>query len=235
MIPIKDDNPRIKFPIITILLIISNFIVFILFISKPESGQLQFINQYALFPFQVKNFISSSEVKLSGNFWLDFITAMFMHGSWYHLIGNCWFLWIFGDNVEGVMGHISYLIFYLIFGIFASLVHVFITSTPNIPIIGASGAIAGVMGAYLILFPRARILTLVPFIFVWFIHIPAFILLILWFVGQFLSGLTDLDNVKNTAGIAFWAHIGGFIIGVVGGIIFREKKGRLYRRRNIEY
>lgn len=236
MIPIKDNNPRVKIPIITVLLIITNFIVFILFVLEAQSKQMQLINQYALFPVQVKSFIFGSGINLNNNFWMDFITCMFMHGSWMHLIFNCWFLWIFGDNVEGVLGHIGYLLFYLIFGIFASLVHIIITNTPNIPIIGASGAIAGVMGAYLILFPRAKVLTLTPFIFVWLIHIPAFILLIIWFIGQFLSGMSALDIKGNAGGgIAFWAHIGGFVIGVVCGILFRDKKERIYRRKNIVY
>ena len=233
MIPLKDNNPRIKFPFVTLLIITCNVIIFILFYFEPKSAQEQILNQYALFPSQVKSLFFSSNFNINSNVWPDFITYMFMHGSWLHLIGNCWFLWIFGDNVEGVMGHIGYLIFYLIFGIFACFIHVAITTTPNIPIIGASGAIAGVMGAYLILFPKANILTFVPFFFIWLLPIPAFIFLILWFAGQFLSGITDLANAGKAANnIAFWAHIGGFVIGIVGGILFREKKDRLYRYRS---
>lgn len=228
MIPLKDNNPRIKFPFITLLIITCNVIAFIFFVSKPEAIQMQIINQYALFPSHVKTLLFTNN--LNYNILSNFITYMFMHGSWLHLIGNCWFLWIFGDNVEGVMGHISYLFFYLIFGIFACFVHIAITSTPNVPIIGASGAIAGVMGAYLILFPKANILTFVPLFFIWLLPIPAFIFLILWFAGQFLSGLSDLANTGKAAShIAFWAHIGGFLIGIIGGIIYRNKKERLYR------
>ncbi len=236
MIPLKDNNPRIKFPIITLLLIAVNVIIFILFFFETDAAQKQIINQYALFPSQVKTFLSSSINNYNNAFWSDFITYMFMHGSWMHLIGNCWFLWIFGDNVEGVMGHIKYLIFYLIFGIFACFVHIAITGTPNIPIIGASGAVAGVMGAYLILFPKAKILTFVPLFLLWLIPLPAFVLLLFWFIGQFISGLSDLANTgKSTSNIAFWAHIGGFVIGMVGGIIFKGKKERLYGNKYYNY
>ena len=233
MIPLKDNNPRIKFPFITLLLIICNIIVFAIFYFESKSVQSSIIRQYALFPSQVKGLLFSSSINFNKNVLTDFITYMFMHGSWLHLIGNCWFLWIFGDNVEGVMGHIGYLFFYLLFGIFACFIHVAITTTPNIPIIGASGAVAGVMGAYLILFPRATIITFVPFFLIWLLPIPAFILLILWFVGQFLSGIIDLTNTDEAASnIAFWAHIGGFIIGIIGGILYRGKKERLYRYRS---
>jgi membrane associated rhomboid family serine protease len=207
--------------------------VFILFYFESKSSQANIINQYALFPSQVKNILFSSNIILNKNVLMDFITYMFMHGSWLHLIGNCWFLWIFGDNVEGVMGHIGYLFFYLLFGVFACFIHIAITTTPNVPIIGASGAVAGVMGAYLILFPRATIITFVPFFLIWLLPIPAFVLLILWFIGQFLNGIINLTNSgKATSNIAFWAHIGGFIIGIIGGILYRGKKDRLYRYRS---
>ena len=230
MIPIKDLNPRVKFPFITILLILSNVFIYVFFLLKKGTAD-QVIANYALYPVQFRNLLISMRLPDNYNFLMDLVTYMFLHGSWMHLIGNCWFLWIFGDNVEGVMGHFRYLIFYLISGVFACFVHIAITSTPEMPIIGASGAIAGVMGAYLILFPRSKILTFVPLIFIWFIPIPAFIFLILWFVGQLLSGVTTLFSSEGMSNIAFWAHIGGFLVGIIGGINNRKRKEIVYRKK----
>ena len=231
MIPLRDENPRIKFPLITILLIISNVLVFVIFMLRPETRN-QFILNYALFPSQVHNLGIGIEESIGYNFLPHFFTYMFMHASWMHLIGNCWFLWIFGDNVEGVMGSIGFLIFYFICGILSALVHIVTTFSPNIPIIGASGAVAGVMGAYLILFPKAKIYTFVPFLFIWVIPIPAFIFLIMWFGMQLLNGLTNLITPgKGISNIAFWAHIGGFVIGIVGGILYKKRMIKLYRNR----
>ena len=231
MIPLKDENPRIKFPIITILLIISNILVFVFFMLRPESKN-QFILNYALFPSEIRNLGVGVENTIGYNLFLDFFTYMFMHASWMHLIGNCWFLWIFGDNVEGVMGRVQFLIFYLICGILSAIVHIITTFTPNIPIIGASGAVAGVMGAYLIFFPKARIYTFVPFLFIWVIPLPAFIFLIMWFGIQLLNALTNLIGPgKGVANIAFWAHVGGFVIGTIGGILYKKRMIKLYKNR----
>ncbi len=232
MIPLKDTNPGVSFPIITLILICINVSVFV-FLMIPAQNINQFILSYALYPSNIRKIYSTGFSALTLHDLIRFITHMFMHGSWMHLIGNCWFLWIFGNNVEGVMGKIRYLFFYLLFGISASLVHVYVTNSPNIPTIGASGAIAGVMGAYLILFPKARILTFVPLLFIWIIKIPAFIFLIIWFGFQLLNGLTDLVNMgKDLNNVAFWAHIGGFVTGFVIGIFFRGRMKELYRYYN---
>lgn len=230
MIPIKDLNPRVKFPFITILLIASNIFIYVFFLLKKGTGD-QVIAAYALYPVQFRELLVLLKLPANYNFLTDLVTYMFLHGSWMHLIGNCWFLWIFGDNIEGVMGHFRYLIFYIISGIFACFVHIAITSTPNVPIIGASGAIAGVMGAYLILFPRGKILTFVPFLFIWVLPIPAFIFLVLWFAGQLLSGVTTLYAPEGMSNIAFWAHIGGFLVGIIGGINNRRRKEQVYRKK----
>jgi membrane associated rhomboid family serine protease len=148
---------------------------------------------------------------------------MFLHGSWMHLIGNMWYLWIFGDNVEEAMGHFRYLVFYIISGLLASLSHILSGAGSVLPSIGASGAISGVLGAYLLLYPRARVLTLI--ILGWFIrliYIPAAFVLGLWFLLQLLSG--SMSGGQDAGGVAFWAHIGGFAAGLILVRLFRKKK-----------
>lgn len=159
---------------------------------------------------------------------LPLFTAMFLHGGLMHLFGNMLTLWIFGDNVEDTMGHGRYVIFYFTCGIFASLTHAIFNPSSTLPSIGASGAIAGVMGAYMIYFPHARVLTLVPiFFFLQLMEIPAFLFLGLWFFLQFFSGTLALTSTFYQAGgVAWWAHIGGFVAGIVLGMLFRRRDGR---------
>jgi membrane associated rhomboid family serine protease len=148
---------------------------------------------------------------------LPVLTSMFLHASWLHLIFNMWALWIFGDNVEDYLGHFWYLVFYFVSGIGAATLHYFLNYGSGLPSVGASGAIAGVMGAYLVLFPSARVLTLVPlFVFITFINLPAWLVLGYWFVAQFLSGAATAIAYSNqtSGGVAFWAHVGGFLTGV---------------------
>ena len=154
-----------------------------------------------------------------------FFTSMFLHGGWLHLIGNMWYLWIFGDNVEDRLGHFTYLIFYLLCGLGAGIVHTILNYDAVIPSVGASGAIAGVLGAYVISYPFARVLTLVPiFIFVQIIEIPALIVLGLWFVMQFFSGTAALaTSSASDGGVAWWAHVGGFVIGMILVTMFPRK------------
>jgi membrane associated rhomboid family serine protease len=162
---------------------------------------------------------------------LTLFTAMFLHGGWFHVIGNLLYLYIFGDNVEDVLGHGRFLVFYLLCGLISFLVQIFLHPQSMVPNIGASGAIAGVLGAYLILFPRARIVTLLPlFIFITVVEIPAFFFLGIWFLIQFLSGAATLGRTAATSGgVAWWAHIGGFISGIILLMVFIPK-GRLRRR-----
>lgn len=158
---------------------------------------------------------------------LPFVTSMFLHGGWMHLIGNMWYLWIFGDNVEDRLGHFMYLVFYLLCGIGAGIVHTVLNADSFIPSVGASGAIAGVLGAYILSYPFARVLTLVPiFVFIQIIEIPAMIVLGLWFIMQFLSGTAALVSTAATdgGGVAWWAHIGGFVIGMVLLGLFPRKE-----------
>jgi rhomboid family protein len=154
---------------------------------------------------------------------------MFLHGGWLHLIGNMWYLWIFGDNIEDRLGHFSYLIFYLLCGLGAGVVHTILNYDVRVPSIGASGAIAGVLGAYLVSYPGARILTLIPiFIFMQIIEIPAVIVLGFWFIMQFLSGTASLASATaNAGGVAWWAHVGGFVIGMIlVGLFPRRDRSR---------
>jgi len=157
------------------------------------------------------------------------LTSIFLHGGWMHLIGNMWFLWVFGDNIEDELGHGVYLIFYVISGLMASVVHIWISPSSNIPIVGASGAIAGVMGAYMVRFPMSRVVTLIPlFIIFTTIELPAFVLLIYWFGIQFVSGAMTLDETSG-GGVAWWAHVGGFITGIVLIWLLRPRRRRYHR------
>ena len=160
---------------------------------------------------------------------LSILTSMFLHGSWLHIIGNMWALYIFGDNIEDRLGHGTYLAFYLICGFAASFTHILLNLGSNVPSVGASGAIAGVMGAYFVLYPRSRVLTIVPLIvFFTFWWLPAWIVLGYWFVVQFFSGAATSIAYTNqsTGGVAFWAHVGGFVAGILLIKIFPQRKGR---------
>jgi len=153
---------------------------------------------------------------------------MFLHGGWLHLIGNMWFLWIFGDNVEDYLGHVRFLLFYLLCGLAASVAHLAFNLHSTIPTLGASGAIAGVLGAYLLLFPGARILTLVPVFFVWLMELPAYVILIYWFVLQLLQGTASLAQTAAGGGVAWWAHVGGFVAGLALVKIVASRRRRYY-------
>jgi membrane associated rhomboid family serine protease len=156
---------------------------------------------------------------------------MFMHGGWLHLLSNMLYLWIFGDNVEDVLGHLRYLLFYLLCGITAALTHGFLNLGSRVPVVGASGAIAGVLGAYMFLFPKARIRTLlILFVFIQVVNIPATILLGYWILIQILSGITELGS-QATSGIAWFAHVGGFAAGFLLILTMKKRKGRRYSRR----
>jgi membrane associated rhomboid family serine protease len=159
-------------------------------------------------------FTGASSISLPGLF-LPLLTSMFLHASWLHLLGNMLFLWIFGDNIEDYLGHFTYLIFYLVSGFAAGMAHILLNAGSSVPSVGASGAIAGVMGAYFVLYPRARVLMWFPPIF--FFHLPAWLVLGYWFLVEFLSGAaTSLaETGESSGGIAVWAHVGGFVAGIV--------------------
>jgi membrane associated rhomboid family serine protease len=203
MFPLRDTQPSYSRPLITVLIIILNAVVFLHEVSLDEYSRNYFIAHYGLIP---ARFHFSA-----------ILTSMFMHGGWMHIIGNMWFLWIFGDNVEDAFGHFKYLVFYLLCGIAAAFTQVLFSPGSRLPMVGASGAIAGVMGAYLIKFPRSRIVTLVfIFIFITTIEVPAGVMLAYWFIIQFFSGVGTIGySHVSQGGTAFFAHIGGFITGMI--------------------
>lgn len=211
MFPIRDNNPSRIAPIVTWLLILANIIVFLGELAMDSHELTRTVHAFGVTP---ADFIHDP---MSGEQWTTVFTSMFMHGGWLHLISNMWALFIFGDNVEDRLGHALYLFFYLLCGVAAALTQVFLLPGQTQPTIGASGAIAGILGAYIMLFPGAKIMTLIPIGFIpWFINVPAYFYLGFWFVTQAFSGVLALHpKVTGQAAdnIAFWAHIGGFVTG----------------------
>ena len=211
MIPIRDTVRSETYPIINTCLIAINGVVFLLELSQGQSLD-KFIFIYGLVPARY-SVPQLAEYFTAGQQAMAFLTFMFLHGGLLHLLGNMWSLYIFGDNVEDHLGHFRYLAFYLLCGLASGISHLVLNWHSEIPTIGASGAIAGVMGAYFVLYPKAKVLTLVPiFIFIQFVELPAFIFLGIWFLIQFLSAAGDS---AQSGGIAWWAHIGGFVFGIV--------------------
>jgi membrane associated rhomboid family serine protease len=221
MFPLKDTQPSYSRPVVTMGLIVVNLLVFVFEFSLGPRTLNAFIEYYGLVPdhFQVSRIF----------------TAMFLHGGWMHVLGNMWFLWIFGDNIEDLLGHGKYLLFYLVCGVAAALGQVVADPNSTVPMVGASGAIAGVMGAYLVKFPRARVLTLVfIFFFITTIEIPAPIMLAYWFVIQLFSGIGSLAGSHlSQGGTAFFAHVAGFVSGLV--LVKVMGSSGVYNRRRDRY
>lgn len=218
MIPLRDTTKSGTFPIVNLTLITINILVFLYEVSLGERMHL-FILEYGLIPAKV---FTSADIGI-GDRLFPFISSMFLHGGWLHIIGNALFLFIFGDNVEARMGHVRYLLFYIICGLAAAAFQIVTNVGSVIPMVGASGAISGVLGAYITFFPKSKILTLVPiFFFIQFIHIPAAIFIFVWFIIQFLSGVGTLGASQDTGGVAFWAHIGGFVAGLILARFFQK-------------
>lgn len=256
MLPLKDDAPRITTPYVTYFLLAANILVFVLellqqnhpgFLLNPDDpGTRRLFAEFALLPSNYSVMLLHGGVipaKLVHAYnayrislpWtalvLPIVTSMFLHAGWWHLVSNMWALWIFGDNVEDHLGHGLYLLFYLWSGIAGALVHIAFNLDSTGVTIGASGAIAGVMAAYFMLFPSARVLTLVPFIFVFFLWIPAWLMIGYWFVVQILSGAAVTFAGKGeVSGVAFWAHVGGFLSGIALIKLFpaRPRRYRYY-------
>ncbi len=223
MFPLRDTIQTRSFPAINWLLIIGNVLVFVLIELPLRSGQLERLAlTYGLVPANL----------LTGQPWavVTVFTSMFLHVGWFHLISNMWALFIFGDNVEDRMGPGRYLLFYLLSGVAAALAQIAIDPYSRFPMLGASGAVAGVLGAYLILYPSARVSTLVLLFFLpWFVEIPAVIYLGFWFISQFFNGMLALDT-GTMSGVAYWAHIGGFVFGLALVRTFIRRPPVLYRR-----
>jgi len=202
MFPLRDTQPSYTKPVVTILLIVVNIIVFLYEASLDDYSRNAFISLYGLTP---DHFAA-----------LNILTSMFLHGGWMHVLGNMWFLWIFGDNIEDILGHAKYLVFYLLCGVVAAIAQVLLNLDSRVPMVGASGAIAGVMGAYMVKFPQSRIKTAIFFIFIMFTDIPAWFMLIYWFAIQLFSGVGSIGETQaSQGGTAFFAHVGGFIAGIV--------------------
>lgn len=217
MFPLRDDVPSRRFPLVTVSLIVVNVLVFLMeVLAGPAADSMMTV--FGVVPARIITQWQNPLVLLS------FVSSMYLHGGWAHLIGNMWYLWIFGDNVEDRMGRGRFFVFYTLCGLVAGVLQVAAAPRSTIPMIGASGAIAGVLGAYLLLYPRARVSTLVPlFYFVRIVWLPAIVVLGSWFLVQLLNGLASLGVVVQTGGVAWWAHIGGFVAGMVLLQIFRRR------------
>lgn len=224
MIPLRDKAKARRLPLITVLLITVNIYVFVkeVFLGPKLHGM---IYRFAVIPSAYLHPQTWTAAQLASN-GISLLSSLFLHGGWLHLLGNMWYLWIFGDNVEAKIGHFRFLIFYLLCGLIGNLAHIFINSSSNTPLLGASGCIAGVLGAYLLLFPGAKILTLLPVLVFWtVIEIPAFFFLAIWLLIQFLNGFFVLAGYRESAGnVAWWAHIGGFAGGFLLVPLFRAGK-----------
>lgn len=234
MFPIRDDQPRYTKPYVNYFIIALNLLVF-LFFEEPVKlqGARAFdvlISQFGLVPHDLTLAVTGNRHYPLGANILTIFTSMFMHADFFHILGNLWFLWIFGDNVEDYLGHFPYLIFYLLCGVAAALTDVALDPRSAIPMLGASGAIAGVMGAYIILYPRARVQTLVVLIvFITFWWLPAWVFLGYWFLLQFVATSVMAASVHHqTGGVAFAAHVGGFVVGLLMIKLF-PRQARTYR------
>jgi membrane associated rhomboid family serine protease len=216
-IPLKDTTPSRSYPVVNISLILANVAVFLYQFTLPPHAFKAFIMANSTVPARIPSFLAGHtgfEVAF-----LPLFTSMFLHSGLAHIAGNMLFLWIFGDNIEDFFGHLPYLLFYLVCGLGAGLLHVLFNLSSTVPALGASGAISGVMGAYMLLYPRVRILTLV-FIFV--VPIPAVFILGYWFLLQFLAGISAL-GASASGGVAWWAHVGGFLLGMLLTVLVRRK------------
>ena len=229
MFPIKDNIPHRESPFVTWLLILINGVVFLLETSLPPEALQRLLMHYGMVPARYTDPLWALSRGLSPVDPLPFLTSIFLHGGWWHFISNMWTLWLFGDNVEDCLGHFRFLVFYLLCGLAAGFLHFFFNPGSTLPTIGASGAIAGVMGAYFVMFPTARVITLVPIFFIpYFIEIPAVFYLGLWFLSQLFSGVFSLMLPAGAGGIAWWAHVGGFLFGIFVLPLFRKRR-RSYR------
>ena len=228
MIPLRDDQPVFRTPFVTYFLIALNLVIYFFewqLQLQSRSALNGLLAQFGVIPRLEIGLLTGTPVFNPVAAFLPVLTSMFLHGSFFHVLGNMWMLWIFGDNIEDYLGHFAYLVFYLLCGVAASLTHIMFNANSHVPSVGASGAIAGVMGAYFILYPRAHVLIWFPPIFIF--PIPAWLMLGYWGVSQFLSGAaTSIAETTQTTGIAFWAHVGGFVVGILLIKLFPQRKHR---------
>lgn len=220
LFPLYDENPSRSFPFVTVGLIAANVAAFLYELSLGPALP-QFINTYAMMPANI----------IRGQAYLTVLTSMFLHGGFVHIFGNMLYLWIFGNNVEDTLGHFQFLIFYLLAGLGGTIGHLLVSSASTVPTLGASGAIAGVLGAYILLFPGAYVVTAIPiFYFIRIVRLPALLVIGFWIVIQFLSGMASIATRpvagEAAGGIAWFAHIGGFLAGVILILILPKKRQR---------
>jgi membrane associated rhomboid family serine protease len=221
MFPLRDTQPSYSRPIVTVVLIVINILVFLYEFSLDPFAQNAFITSFGLVPDRFH--------------FANVLTSMFLHGGWMHVLGNMWFLWIFGDNIEDILGHAKYLLFYLLCGIGAAMTQVYFSPDSRVPMVGASGAIAGVMGAYMMKFPHSRINTLIFLaFFITTVEVPAWVMLIYWFFIQLISGVGSVGYSQvSQGGTAFLAHVGGFLAGI--GLVYLMRPKERYSRRKDLY
>ena len=215
MIPIRDEIKTHRTPVVNYLLIAINALVFMwMFLNIGRIDQIFY--HYALIPAKLWDGFSIGDI-------MNFLTSMFMHGGWMHLLGNMLYLWIFGDNIEDRLGHIGYLIFYIAGGLAAALLQIAIYPNSTIPMVGASGAVAAVLGAYLVMYPQSRVYTFIPIGFYARLRLlPAVVVLGMWFLLQLISGIGSI-GAPDQGGTAYFAHIGGFVFGLAMGFLFRKR------------
>lgn len=221
MFPLRDTQPSYSKPIVTVALIVINILVFLFEFSLDDYSKNAFIGTFGLVPDRFH--------------FANVLTSMFLHGGWMHVLGNMWFLWIFGDNIEDILGHGKYLLFYLLCGVGAAMTQVYFSPDSRVPMVGASGAIAGVMGAYMVKFPYSRISTLIFLaFFITTVEVPAWVMLIYWFFIQLISGVGSVGYSQvSQGGTAFLAHVGGFVAGI--GLIYLMRPKERYSRRKDLY
>ncbi len=235
MVPLRDDNPTRTVPYVTYILVVLNIAAFFYELSLGPNLE-NFFQVWAVVPKNLTASFLGEPTGLPFPAWITLITSQFLHGGWLHIGGNMLFLWIFGNNVEDKLGHFKYLVFYLTCGILAGLSQWYFSAYSVVPSLGASGAIAGVMGAYILRFPQAEVLTLIPLgFFFWTVRIPAFFFLGFWFLQQALYGVASVNVPTNVGmeggGIAYWAHAGGFVFGAILGPImglFADRSDRYF-------
>jgi membrane associated rhomboid family serine protease len=227
LIPLNDENPTELRPWMTVVLIIANTLVWILIQGAGEMQALEAsVVVFGAQPCEITGACQTTGLGTSA-----LVTSMFMHGGWGHILGNMLFLWVFGNNIEDSMGHVRFILFYLICGLAAGLAHVFFSPQSQLPAVGASGAIGGVMGAYVVLYPQARVQTWIPPIFI--VNIRAWFFLIYWFGIQLFMGVGSLGERGDSGGVAVWAHVGGFVAGVVLIKLFENRRLVEARRHGV--
>jgi len=224
MFPLRDDIPSRRAPFVTWAIIALNVLVFGWQLTLPEESVRRLFYLFGIVPARWSDPLWAARVGFPAGGAIAFLTSMFLHGGLFHIASNMWTLWIFGDNVEDRMGRFRFLVFYLVCGLAAGVLHWITNPASTVPTVGASGAIAGVLGAYLRWFPHARVLTLIPiFIFPWFVDLPALVFLGFWIVSQLFSGVLSLGLPENVGGVAFWAHVGGFGAGMLLAGLFARR------------